>query len=607
MPDASMSKASDKVDLEYYKEFDSRLPPDFPRPDPCVQMIWHTLATASVGLGFWYIIWRWTASLNPDAMVFSLAVIMAETLMFVGMLLFYFDIWNVGDQNLRPVRKRMENGMPSDNPATVDVFITTYTEDPSLVRLSIQAAKKLKLPVGSDVKIWVLDDGARDLMKDISHREQVNYLSRADNLGFKAGNIRNAILHSTSEYIVICDADTRVMPEFLNNTLGYFEDPDVAWVQTPHWNYDIPPGVHLERFLPGFLRAHFEKRRGSDAFQSKRQILQDPFFADSRIFFDIIQRRRDRNNASFCCGAASIHRREALLEGTLRREAGSNRRKWFHRWSPNTQTRLSIRSKILEPFRFHVSEDFFTSLLMHSDPKRKWKSVFHPQVEAKMLSPWDLHSWTVQNYKYAGGTLDVLFRSKGYLTSSMSLCQKLHYSATFWSYLTPLWGWVFLVAPIVSMSTGIAPMSGYTVEFFVHLLPFILIHELALVFGFWGTSVWKGRLLSQSITFLVLQAMWSVMLRRPIKFKVTPKSRTSEVFWTPVLPHIVIIVATVFTFLIGLHRYANNQDPGDAVLLIFNGFWGAVNIFALTRFALIAAWRPEWIRPKGLRNAVQMS
>jgi hypothetical protein len=54
---------------------------------------------------------------------------------------------------------------------------------------------------------------------------------------------------TSGDFIVICDADTRLLPTILEHTLGYFRDPDVAWVQTPQWFYDIPEGVALPDWL----------------------------------------------------------------------------------------------------------------------------------------------------------------------------------------------------------------------------------------------------------------------------------------------------------------------------------------------------------------------
>jgi len=64
-------------------------------------------------------------------------------------------------------------------------------------------------------------------------------------IGFKAGNMRNAMEKTSGDFIVICDADTRIFPTFLVNNLGYFRDPKVAWVQTPQWFFDLPEGKNL--------------------------------------------------------------------------------------------------------------------------------------------------------------------------------------------------------------------------------------------------------------------------------------------------------------------------------------------------------------------------
>ena len=44
----------------------------------------------------------------------------------------------------------------------------------------------------------------------------------------------------------------------------------------------------------------------------------------------------------------------------------------------------------LTPYKFHVSEDIYTSMVLHEDRPRTWKSVYHPLVETRMLSPQDL-------------------------------------------------------------------------------------------------------------------------------------------------------------------------------------------------------------------------
>lgn len=80
--------------------------------------------------------------------------------------------------------------------------------------------ESLILPL--DYRIHVLDDGKRAEMRRVAEQEGVNYLSRENNIGFKAGNLRNGLEHTDGDFIVICDADTRVFPSILTDTLGYF-------------------------------------------------------------------------------------------------------------------------------------------------------------------------------------------------------------------------------------------------------------------------------------------------------------------------------------------------------------------------------------------------
>ena len=77
-------------------------------------------------------------------------------------------------------------------------------------------------------RIHVLDDGRRPEMRAVCEEEGVNYITRDNNIGYKAGNIRNGMEHTDGDFLVICDADTRVFPTLLTHTLGYFRDPDVA-------------------------------------------------------------------------------------------------------------------------------------------------------------------------------------------------------------------------------------------------------------------------------------------------------------------------------------------------------------------------------------------
>ncbi|MFD0462997.1 glycosyltransferase [Microvirga aerilata] len=214
---------------------------------PLHETVWQFLCTASLVFGTWYLGWRWLGSMNYDALWFSIPLLIAETGSFIGLVLFTANLWSAKSptRGALPVSVRDCTDDPDmpDRPVAVDVFFATYSEDPELVRVGLQEAKKLRYPHPITVQVHVLDDGKRPAMEAVAREEGVNYITRSDNVGFKAGNLRNAMTSTSGDFILICDADMHPFPTFLEETLGYFRDPKVAWVQTPHWFYDIPRGA----------------------------------------------------------------------------------------------------------------------------------------------------------------------------------------------------------------------------------------------------------------------------------------------------------------------------------------------------------------------------
>lgn len=597
----------------YFARFEDRIPPPPLTHSISRELLWQFLATVNLVLGGWYVTWRWTASLNVDALWFAIPLAGAETLAYVGLVLFTINLWKTQDPARRPppasIRDCVRDPDFPDRPVAVDLFIATYNEDEELVRLSIRDAKRITYPHAIDLRIHVLDDGRRETMKRVAEQELVGYITRDNNIGFKAGNLRNAMERTSGDFIVICDADTRVFPTILDHTLGYFRDPDVAFVQTPQWFYDIPEG----RPLPDALgrRLGWPGRRLGrmvEALFGPIRVGEDPFANDPKLFYDVILRRRNWANAAFCCGAASIHRREAVMEVALKAFAdavvGKARRSRRHTLRLTGEKRMdagvealmlwtAAQEQELTPYKFHVSEDIYTSIVLHEDRERGWKSVLHPEVESKMLSPQDLLSWTIQRFKYAGGSLDIAFHDNPLFRRGLRRSQKLMYGATFWSYLGALWNTVFLIAPIIYLIGAVPPVSAYTTDFFKHVLPFLIANELAFMVGTWGVSGYKGKVSYLAFFPIGLRALWTVLRRRKITFPVTPKDRQEGNFLHLVWPQILIIAATVGAFGYAVTRFASGSDAYTAGGLIANGFWCVNNILAMSIMVRAALWHPE--------------
>jgi len=228
----------------YFVSHEARRPPRRPQLTELRALLWHLTAGLSVGFGAVYLHWRWSNSFAPDQPLFWSVVICAELLAFVGLILFYFDIWNEKDSDyLAPPTNGADLHLYHNQEIKVDIFIATYDEDTSVVNPSILAALSVDLPECCKLNVHLLDDGKRLEMLRLAETHNVQYHSRTDRAGFKAGNIREALLNSDGDFVVICDADTRVYSTFLTNTLGYFRDEKVSWVQTPHWFYDLPSGM----------------------------------------------------------------------------------------------------------------------------------------------------------------------------------------------------------------------------------------------------------------------------------------------------------------------------------------------------------------------------
>jgi cellulose synthase (UDP-forming) len=577
----------------YFDQFESRTPPEPLEHSPVREQVFHFLAIVGLTLGASYIIWRWGWSLNTQALWFAIPLAIAETVAFIGMALFIFNLWRVRDT---PVQA------PPPSPV-VDVFIATYNEDPELVRLSIRDCMKMQYPHPIDLRVHVLDDGKRTAMQQVAVEEGVGYITRATNEGFKAGNLRNAVEQTSGEFIVICDADTRPLPTLLANTLGYFNDPDVAWVQTPQWFYDLPEGTRLpDAWQRSFGSLGLLAARAVEGIAGPVRLGADPFCNDARFFYDVLQRRRNWANASFCCGAGSIHRREAVLRAALRRYADAIDRHVravtsdvadpdLRRDLAEAVTREMAIEGDVRPFKYHVSEDIYTSIMLHTDPSRRWKSVLHPRVESKMLSPQDLQSWMIQRFKYAGGTFDIALHDNPVFQRGLTLPQRLMYAATFWSYFGCLFNAVFLTAPIVYLLTGVAPVSAYSFDFFKHAIPFMAINEFALVVGLWGISPTSGRAMYLAFFPIAMRAFWTVLRGEKIKFPTTPKERQHGRFLHLVRPQMLLMALSGIAFLFAIVRLLV-AGHGNWLGLATNAFWLASGVLALNAIVRASRWQP---------------
>jgi cellulose synthase (UDP-forming) len=595
----------------YFDKFENRKPYKAIPDNKFRTLLFQSFGIITIFLGFAYLHWRWRYSLNPDAMIFSIVLVSAETLSFISTIMVIFNFWSYKDPpKTPPVHYLSEiedlQGRP-DRPLIIDVFIATYNEDVELVRLSIIDAKKIRYPYDDvELKVYVLDDGRRDgrdpakqNMKKVAEEEGVGYLIRPHNEGYKAGNLKNGLEHTKGDIFAILDADTRAFPEFLMNTTGYFRNKKVAWVQTPQWFYDTSEPEKLSDVLTKKFKV--ENKAANAVLRTlfgRITINEDIFGNDPRLFYDVILRKRNFYNAAFCCGAGSVHRREAIMGLAVKDFAKEVRRleeemiiRNREREEIAGEKKSMVMKQTLTPFKYHASEDIYTSIMLHSDKENRWESIQHPDIECRMLSTQDIDSWVKQHQRYAEGSLDIAFKDNPALKKGLTLGQRICYFNTIWSYFAPLWILVFLLSPIIFFFTLDLPVQAYSFDFFKYFLPFQIMNTLTIMLGCWGIATKRGDQYYISSFWFMLLSLISVVRGKKVKFNVTPKDKNHANYMQHILPHIVIIGLSLLGITYNIVLLALDVHP-TASGFAANTFWTIFNIIDLSIMIRAAYWKP---------------
>jgi cellulose synthase (UDP-forming) len=221
-----------------------------------------------------YLVYRAAFTLNPDALVFSLAVFAAEVHGFFSLFLFFHQTWHLRGRRV----------VAAEPGLRVDVFITTYNEDVELLRQTVRAAVAIRYPHNT----YVLDDGRRAAVRALAEEIGCRYMTRDDNAHAKAGNFNNAFRQTDADLIAVFDADHVASPEFLDRTLGFFRDAKVAIVQVPQQYHNLDSVQH------------------SVSWKTRRM------YGEQDAFFNLVMPGKDNWNAAFFCGTGAVLRRKAL-------------------------------------------------------------------------------------------------------------------------------------------------------------------------------------------------------------------------------------------------------------------------------------------------------
>ena len=129
----------------------------------------------------------------------------------------------------------------------VDIYLPICGEPIEVLRTAWIAVGGLLAAYPGPIQAFVLDDGPSDEARELAGSLGLSYIRRpGQRVHKKSGNLRYAFARTTSEYIIIFDADFAPRPDFLAETLPYMDDPSLAIVQTPQFFRERPGQSWLE-------------------------------------------------------------------------------------------------------------------------------------------------------------------------------------------------------------------------------------------------------------------------------------------------------------------------------------------------------------------------
>ena len=324
---------------------------------------------------------------------------------------------------------------PSSYPE-IDIFLPVCGEPIEVLSNTWSAVAEMVTAYQGVATAYVLDDGGSDEAQAVAEEIGFRYIRRPDRpAGKKAGNLRYAFARTSSEYLVIFDADFAPRADFLAETLPYLDDPRVAIVQTPQY---------------------FRVRPDQSWLENAAGAVQE-------VFYRSIQVARDRFDAAICVGTSAVYRRVAL-----------------------------------EPFGgptlIPYAEDVHTGLDVRRDG---WSLAYLPIVLSTGICPDALDAFVRQQYRWCSGNVGIVFSWRLW-SIPMSIPARLTYISGFCYYAyTALLTFFGPLIPIVMLAflPGQVALRNFVIlipSMFTGLVLYPLWHRAGYGPSTWSLGVARG-------------------------------------------------------------------------------------------------------------------
>ncbi|QNS04072.1 glycosyltransferase family 2 protein [Streptomyces xanthii] len=445
-----------------------------------------TLAPVLTGVLLVYLVWpsHWVEREGGDSWLVGLDVVM---LVSIGLIELFMLVNVISIAHATMVARDPVPVVPE--PDTRVAFLTTYVpgkEPLAMVRATLEGAVRIRHDGPFDV--WLLDEGDDPAAKALCAELGVRHFTRHGvpewnrNKGphktrTKHGNYNAWLaMHGGGyEFFASVDTDHVPHPEFLERTMGYFRDPDIAFVVGPqvYGNYTSP----------------VTKAAESQQF----------------LFHALIQRAGNRYRAPMFVGTNNIVRISAL------RQIGG--------------LVDSITEDMATGFEIHRHRNPLT--------RAHWRSVYTPDVLAVGEGPASWTDFFTQQMRWSRGTYETLFKQFWKAPFSMPPGRLFSYTMMLVYYPMTAVNWLLGVLSCVLFLWFGA--SGTEVSASVWLMLYSDAAALQIGLYLWnrrhnvspheptGSGGLAGMAMSAISAPIYLKSLGAALLRRPSRFVVTPK------------------------------------------------------------------------------------
>ena len=504
-------------------------------------------------MGVTYVTWRWMYTLNlftsPLTTFWSYTLCVAEILTFI--VFTNFALILIKSYTLEKVvpTNRLQNDYLKDvyyngelvtykNFApSVDIFICTLNEPVDMLSTTIAGCVNIDYP---NFKVYVLDDGRREEVRELAKLLGAEYITRNTNKGYKAGNINNALSLTNGEIVAVFDADHVPASTFLKETVYNFTDDKVALVQTPQ---------------------HF---CNPDAFQKNLELTN--FLANEQeLFYRIIEPSLGEYNSVLCGGTNILLRRIHLAS--------------VGNFPENTITEDSLLGLIFHAYRFKV--------------------VYYNRPIAIGLAASSFEEYIKQRCRWSKGNVQILTNPQNWkYYFSLTFAQAFFHLSGVLYFFTPISRLIYLAAPVMFLFFDVSPI----LILFYQIIAFqVCYFSLKFLFIFLSRARIGNILLADVYDLVtsvftvggVLQTLLIPPKLAKFKFSVTKKEtgkeKTNYKYKTVLL---IIFAILLWAELQGFYDIFFSH-PYSVLAIVANLFWNTINLLVTVYGIKVVSEKPD--------------